>query len=124
MQDTGADFTNTFRRLATVPLPPADAQPSQLASNGHAAPRPAGHPGASGAAAGGEREADGSGSSGGGGASAETAAAAATGEQRAAVRRAGLLPAEGWTVRWGPMVPVQTGLACGMLSKERVLWRS
>ena len=46
MEDTGADFTNTFRRLALVPLP-ADSEPSSTAApeqraeapNGAAAPR-------------------------------------------------------------------------------------
>jgi hypothetical protein len=43
MQDTGADFTSTFRRLADVPLPPAEAAssrpaPPSAAHNGAAAP--------------------------------------------------------------------------------------
>ncbi len=40
MQDTGADFTSTFRRLADVPLPPAEAAASRPA------PAPAAHGGA------------------------------------------------------------------------------
>ncbi|KAK9842567.1 hypothetical protein WJX81_006471 [Elliptochloris bilobata] len=70
MQDTGADFTNTFRRLAMVPLPAAGTQPSSSpAEQPGAAPASAGTPPENGAAGGSERLASGSfaSSSGGGG---------------------------------------------------------
>lgn len=52
MQETGADFTNTFRRLATVPLPPASAEAGPTVAAGAQGVAPEGNGSCEGAASG------------------------------------------------------------------------